>query len=60
MHSTVSCVSGAVHQTVVEGLMHLHLSDEQILSIAMRPKDPSPASFDRVFQSGLLQVKNIF
>jgi hypothetical protein len=58
-HSTSSIrgISGVVHQTVEE-LMGMHLNDEQIVSIAMRPNTlQSPAStFRRGFQSGLLQV----
>jgi hypothetical protein len=36
--------------------MLLHLTDEQIVSLAMRPTNNSPNTFQRVFQTGLLQV----
>lgn len=48
-------LSSAVHQTVEE-LMSMHLTDEQVLSVAMRPNHSPNNTFRRMFQTGLLQV----
>lgn len=51
---STNTISGGVHQTVEE-LMRMHLTDEQILSIAMCTDDESNP-FQMILQGGLLQV----
>jgi hypothetical protein len=61
MHSNSAIdktVSGGIHLTH-EQLMKMYLNDEQILSLLMRQKN-SPATFQRVLQSGLLQVNILY